>query len=423
MASDTENKIRRVAIVLQSLDAATAKRLLAQLPDSQAKQVRRTMASLGTVSPTERKHALADMQDLVASVSNNNFEPSTASQVLAKDPFNATDSIELSDTSNNESGLNRRPSTSSSPDFIQRDLHTPQVGPWIQLSASSLAGILSNERPIVVAAIINQLPIPLATNVLQLLPIEIASDVMTCIPSLHRAEPTILEDLLNEMRTKLTEAYESVKAAQSGIEKLRAIVSQIPVEHRGIWSSAIGRRDPTLVSALGFDPTPIGSSANEPSHSANSNRRLNDPSSASPSTKHNGSQSPFSVVRNDPDDDVSSSNSSNSTANFTVNSGVSRSLDELLTLTDKEFVLVLEFNDSKSVLLALSEASRSVILRIERMIPKQDVSRFRQRIASLRDVSLRDIDRARTEILQKADMLRAAGKIAKLTPVTFVAAA
>ncbi|MEZ6090695.1 MAG: hypothetical protein R3C05_22285 [Pirellulaceae bacterium] len=55
-----QGSLRRVAVLLTSLDQATAKTLLSKMPPSRATQVRYAISQLRDVDPLERKMAIAD---------------------------------------------------------------------------------------------------------------------------------------------------------------------------------------------------------------------------------------------------------------------------------------------------------------------------------------------------------------------------
>ena len=86
MSSGSDQRIRHVAIVLQSLDAGTSRGLLGQLPPAQSKLVRQAMVHLGTVTPQERAAAFQSMQGLLneanvrndRAASNESLSPAAA---------------------------------------------------------------------------------------------------------------------------------------------------------------------------------------------------------------------------------------------------------------------------------------------------------------------------------------------------------
>jgi len=73
------DNIRRIAVLVASVDSATAHQLLLHLPTSIAKQVRRALQNLGPVSPAERQRILTEFQSTAAKQN----QTSVASQPIA----------------------------------------------------------------------------------------------------------------------------------------------------------------------------------------------------------------------------------------------------------------------------------------------------------------------------------------------------
>jgi len=100
-----------------------------------------------------------------------------------------------------------------------------------------------------------------------------------------------------------------------------------------------------------------------------------------------------------------------------------QAIEDLLQLSDKDFVAVLHACQPQTVLLAISGASKAFATRVERLVPPKDVKRLRDRLHSLGPLQLRDIDEAQTCIVETAMQLLASGSIGATASVTFTAAA
>jgi hypothetical protein len=88
-----------------------------------------------------------------------------------------------------------------------------------------------------------------------------------------------------------------------------------------------------------------------------------------------------------------------------------QSIQDLMKLADADFVSVIYSVEPATVLLALAGVERDFLKRVERMMPKKDLYRFRQRLNRLNDVTLRQIDQAHFEILERANTLFYQGQI------------
>ncbi|MFN9433838.1 MAG: FliG C-terminal domain-containing protein [Planctomycetota bacterium] len=397
MASEGDPKIRRIAIVLQSMDADTVRKLLGQFPADMARAIRRAFSNLGTVSPTEGAAAAQELQNLLGKTANTKIEHNPASQVLhqgerfqdaiqwSPEARRATDSHEpIPNPGTMEFSTNQHASLGSS------------GRRWLNVPPATLAQILEKERPTVVAAVLQELPVVMATAVLQLLPIPTATETMVAMPHLHRNDPAILDELLHQISSKVEETLRSEQKTQIGLEKLKAIVAHAPDDQKLLWATNLGSIDPQLPAALGWNRTPQRLDLTSMGHS---------PQPANPASQGQFEPDPLKKLS------VSSSTESEPQSPTSETLGKYQSLDDLMTLEDADFVEVLQSVEPKTVLRALAGADRKFLKRFERLMPKKDLPRLRQRINQLKDVSLRDIDHAHLEILQSANSLDSEGRI------------
>lgn len=445
MASDSDQKVRRVAIVLQSMDATTAKKLLSQFPDQVARDIKRTLATLGRVDPAERAAAMEELRGFMGAVStpsklggqasSGSRSSSPAAQLLAASE-GALDSLQISrealrqtaasptisapgsanSTQGHGSQQHHEADGAPSATLTAHGVHPTE--PWDDLAPTSLAELLKNERGIVIATVINQLPVPVATAMLQHLPVQTATEAMAHLPNLHRTDTKILDEILEEMKTKMRSMEHSKRMSQSGIEKLRAIVANVPVDQQGLWTTALHQHAPDLVRTLGpLSPaaspmtTPGATAAsfgvetnNTPAY-PNPTAGTGHSANISGNTGHTSRLSSGSAESTDVTFSAGMRAGDGDILPFPGNSRPLRSLDELLPLADSDLVRVLHANAPEQVLLALSNASRKFRTRFERLIPAKELRRFRERLNQLHDVSLRDIDDASTDIVERADTM------------------
>jgi hypothetical protein len=97
--------------------------------------------------------------------------------------------------------------------------------------------------------------------------------------------------------------------------------------------------------------------------------------------------------------------------------------DVLLDLSDTDLVTLLHSCDKSAILTALCGASNSMIQRIERLIPRNEVKRFRLHLRQLASTSTDASELAQSAILLRAEELVIASRISALSSVTFVSAA
>jgi flagellar motor switch protein FliG len=451
MSNESDQRIRHVAIVLQSLDAATSRGLLAQLPPGQSKQVKQAMVNLGRVSPQERTLAFQSMQGLIGAIGGTKKaspEPPAAALLAAQSQANS-DQIEWSeagkaaaDAAFSESGLGENGAGSqANSSFNNIRNHT-----WQHIPIETFADILHDERPIVIATVINQLPVERATEIVQLLPIEVAGATLAALPHLHMTDAAILRDIEQEIERKIGQHQPQVQASSEGMSRLQAILAGMPDSQKSIWFNAVARSNPVLGSRLDWTaiaPSPMMPQAN-PAPEAATSQTASQTSNA-PATPPKGSyedvfEEPIllpitgkskssNLDRKQPTSaksEVGTSSASPETPNKTSNSvpmGAVEILAPLMKLSDRDFVTVLHACSSQTVLLALSGATKSFVARVERLIPPKDVSRLRAKLNSIGPIQLQEVDAAQAAIVETATRMFDQGKIGALDIATYTAAA
>lgn len=445
MSNGSDQRIRHVAIVLQSLDAATSRGLLAQLPAAQSKLIRQALVNLGSISPQERAKAFEAMQGLLGATvsrptpSHRTPEASVdarspAAELLASQTSAVSDQLEWSPAALQS---HSHPISPSHNEPHPNDM-IGHCGSWSTIPVETLAEILKTERPIVIATVLNQVAVDRATAIVQLLPIQVAGATLAAIPHLHLTDPAILRDIEQELERKIGQHFPPQQATSQGLSKLQAILDGMPKSQKSIWENAVSQSNPVLASKLGWSNTPTaqGDPNLEP-------------------TEHRSKSLEPELVQQSSDDDVfddsivlpfpsesvhSQSGSSAATTaattaatNAASNDSAMRhltfgqpreySMDSLSCLSDRDFVTVLHACSPQVILLALSGAKRDFVLRVERLMPPKDVQRLRAKLIGLGPINLRDVDAAQTQIAETATNLQSMGKIGSLETVSFTAAA
>ena len=404
MSNGTDQRIRHVAIVLQSLDAATSRGLLAQLPPAQSKLVRQALVNLGTVTPQDRETAFQSMKGRLGDSSAkqtrsaSNYSSvvdsrSPAAELLASQAKESLDQLEWS-----QAALQSIP-TSNAPD----NNSTGQRGSWHSIPIESLAEILKCERPIVIATVLNQVSVDRATAIVQLLPIQVAGATLAAVPHLHLTDPAILKDIELELERKIGYHEPPQQASLEGLSRLQAIMDGLPESQRNIWTNAVSQSNPVLANKLGWKqqlsfqvPSKVKPVATLDTPSQQSTTDVSIPETVK--------------------QDLTSEES-------VIDKPRVSPLDNLRNLSDRDFVSVLHACPPQIVLLALTGAKKEFADRVERLIPSKDKQRLRIKLTTLGHIRLREVDAAQLQIAETAVKLLAMGKIGALENVTFTAAA
>ncbi|XZE46566.1 FliG C-terminal domain-containing protein [Pirellulaceae bacterium SH467] len=417
-----DQRIRQVAIVLQSLDAGTARSLLGQLPPDMARLVKQAMTKLGTVSASERAQAMNDLQSMLqalnASTGTKEADAeSPAAALLAES--SSHDRIEWSTNASTAGTASANSGAQHASGVTESEL------PWLAWDPSALATFLANERPTVVATVLNQLSPERAKALLDHLPVETAGATLAAIPNLFLVDPSILTDILAEVEKKLPKQQPTTTTATiAGIAKLAAIIEQFQGNQKQAWLKTIATQNPDVAMQLGWNgPLPLSS------ESTSSAISLTPLPSISTATAHNEASDIFESPR------ILSMESHRKESNQPKHATVQeqeaapdlynprRSLDELLPLSDGDLVTLLHSCERTDVLQSLRKASPAMIQRIERLIPRDDVKKFRDFLRRMPLQSESESSRSQRTILEQSERLMASGRIAQLDSVSSLKAA
>lgn len=209
--------LRKVAILVRSLDAAAAERLLSAMSTADAAEVRALAARLDDCSPQESEAVLGEF--LRATGRNAGRSPSDSGVEL-----------ELSSAVSTALPAEPRASTASSPappDSAASRRSRPLNFVSIE-AASRVATLLEREGDAVGAAILAMLEPEVAARVLETLPLERQRTLLARLAKTGRPEPMIAEELTALVREHLEATAESDD--EIGLETVQAILGQ--VDHR-----------------------------------------------------------------------------------------------------------------------------------------------------------------------------------------------
>ncbi|MDZ4851531.1 MAG: FliG C-terminal domain-containing protein [Pirellulaceae bacterium] len=438
--SESNDRIRQVAIVLSSVDAATARSLLGTLPATQARLVRQQLATLTNITPSERASASKMIAQLKSQAGASSKQTSQATRspppshssspaeaLLSAVPV-GIDSIELTDEYSPSS--DPMPSGNAHIDWhasapcsigesgfapLQRYSEQPFDSPssipsWQHWNGAELTKLLMNERPSLIAAVLLHAPEKLGSEILQTLAPEIATSVLAALPQLHTTDPTVLQEIYSELHQRLVDFKRQSSPENVGMTKLQALLSMVSSETRHRLEQRLAAQQPLLAHALGVSttPNPIVTMPSTPSPQRVAAVAI------SQQTEHRHDDTPVTVKF--PKKSVDPS--------FNATPGISiDSFESLVSLSLEDFALVLRSVDPQTILLATSGGSQKIQERVEQLLDPKDIKRLRDRIESLRSTRTKDKQLAQTKVLQAAQSLFQQGRIASLANMTILAAA
>jgi len=433
--SNSQQRIRQVAIVLTCVDAQTKQRLLGQLPSDQTRLVRQEIARLGQVDPREREQALKAFQSLTQtstkpSSSSNARGRSTpvgatatatqggrwprseesfdsgypeidsgnpAAELLKKDFDSIHDQIDIDYSS-------RMLSRESQPEFEPVDSNSVEPfvthSDWGGFPASSgadIARLLADERPTVVATVLKQVSIQLGAAILAALPSRLAALALSTIPNLDAIDKSIMRDIHETLREKLSLCRSQLSPDAPVVQHIQSLLTIIPESKRRMVEQDLVVENSSLADSLGISR--YGNSLPADSRTDNIAKQNIQKSSFQEPFLQNSSPSEISPRALSQDYGIDTDDSSLLT------------FEDLEDLSPDSLALVFRESDPDTILIAITGAAVQLRNRLESMITPNNLGRLRARIDSLRNVDSESRLAAREEITRKANELMRSGAV------------
>ncbi len=439
----TTTNLRRIAILVTSLDAVAARQLLLHMPTELAKQVRRAMASLGRIDPAEQQRILADFrrvagQSTGAAVkltpADGSSDSPTYSTLLAK-PLASSPGQFKSESPNatSRSPDNGQPTHSNSNDTLAPlpNLTNKQSGwqtettagtsvdlTWKKLNTESLAHLLRGERAAVVAVVVSQLSPQLAVNLMDQLPPEQHRDILARLGRLGEIDEDAMLAIDEHLASKLRDYQHELTSTSESLLRMGGILSAAPLELRQKWISELTRDDAELAGRLGLQgmattwesqststtlvevvrygagpdnqPPP---NFNQDLLNAQENSEavsVENPMSQSEEFSSSADEASPTILPFEREHDLTTNDRSLQAIEF----------EQLLDLPLQVLAHVLNSVDAESILLALAGASPSFMDRFLGMLNRHDSRDLQRRLRNIGPIHLRDIDEAQRRIIE-----------------------
>ncbi len=401
-------KIRQIAIVLTSVDGQTARKIVAALPQDIGKKIRQLIGNLGIVSQAERDEAFAALKPIFkvnfGDRTSTNYERPTqdsASRIRSVSPAEellrqtsseidradfATDGQPLSSTESFRSlhSSNGQATTSSEPSTAID---------WSCATCAEWAQVMQNERPLIIATLLTQAPQYIASDILQELPSPIALQALAAMPKIGATAADVFTEINNLLQNKLREFRHQSLTNQWGRLKAKSIFESLPLEMRTQWSKELRQLDPSLASELGLDQE-----------------------------KESQVKGPkLLVITPEPTDNLQpvpeqgelpskTSPIHLSSQTFDAQAKAFQAFDAedfnaLIHLSLDDLAKVVRASDPQIIMTAMCGASKKWIARFEKLMHPKDVRRLHQRLQSTTNVTISQIDRAQSTMVQTASAL------------------
>lgn len=367
---DRQAALRRTAILLSTLDAATSRRLLSQLPPLKRATLKRVMTELSDVDPLERRQA---MQHFLQSASQSNVtEPHAAGAKTP--PANHLSGNHLSGDGPTANGTAAAAAADASPlSFLG------------SVPDHVLLGALEGEHPQTIALVLASIQPTQAGRLLPRLAEETRNAAMQRLARLDDLPPDALNSISEHLKQLVADATPS-GSSPTGSRTLAAIMEQVPVELQSNLQQVLGWSPAPVTAAAGaFPGVADPATPTAPGPAAEQTQWNDDAPAASPGDYD--SASPESFV---PEIDVAE---------------LDESFQRLRPVMLRDALAQLE---GRQALLAVCGLPTRVADRVLDTLPRRQAKKIRQQLQRLDSITLEDIDHAKATLAERLGILPAA---------------
>jgi len=198
----TSRGIRKAAILVSSLDQASADRLLDQMDPRQAQRVRNAIFELGEIDPVEQKQIIEEFFRLGPLL-----------------PHKQPPGIEI------DAGLAERLALNTHGASATPAVEESQPFRFLQKTADErLAKILATERPQTIAVVLAHLSPEHASAVLARFAPALQVEVLRRLATLEETEPEILQEVERALESRLSEQVQMQRRRVVGLSAVAAIL-------------------------------------------------------------------------------------------------------------------------------------------------------------------------------------------------------
>ena len=270
-------QVRRVAILVTSLDATAGRQLLMAMPSQLARDVRKAMAALTAIDPEERRRVLAEFRrQALAPTATQNNEPRPTASASAASSYSASNTSPFSESRtlpdvtsgalpSSGSGQHYLDDSGGSSTTSQRsadDRSSESSRAWQKFDVPTLTALLRSERATVIAVVLSQLQPRQAVQLLEQLPRPQHRSVIAQLSRLGEIDPEAMQAIDEHLASRIAD-YGHRRASESeSLGRMQELLAAASPEMRGQWQEIIAETDHQLADRLGIAPLPPQSVAN-----------------------------------------------------------------------------------------------------------------------------------------------------------------
>lgn len=377
------SQIRKVAILVESLDSAGADAMLAQLDSETAARIRQAVMELDNVTVEQRDRVIAEFMRVGAMV-----------------PDQSHAGIELDDSLVRRLAGNE-PQEHSDTEGVASESDRPPFCFLHEASGETLAPLLMRENPQTIAVVLSRLPPERASDALTRLAPKVQAAVIRRIVHLDEADPEIVRQIEQEFNSLLCQQMETARKRQAGLSTMNRILSAGDQENRNNVLADLAKNDESLALRLGHV-----SRATQPPAST---RGTATPPGTHRSLASLENRTPIRTSRQQAPRRVAAAQSV--TARSVTTRSATVEFASLERLDSAAWVKVLRTAEADVALLALTGASPRLVDRVLMRLPTREARALRNKMEQPGPVNLRDVERAQCELARLAGQLAEQGQI------------
>jgi len=374
MSAKLPAKLRKAAIVISTLDTASADRLLEQMPPEHASLIRRALVELDDIHSAE--------QDKVIHEFLHSREPHATAMDTG---------VEL------DPSLLRR-IESQSPDKLATAAVDTNASPFRFLheaATDAIGRLLQRENPQIAAVVLSHLPPEKAANILVHLSPDVQAAVLRRVADLDSAHPDVLRDLESELQLLLADQLPTTGLRSTGLAAVHAILRAADSRDRKDILENLHDRDGELATRLHRAPS---ITAGPPNHLPISPAAPVD--QAGPISRGPKPQPEYSepLIAE--------------TADTKAMAAVTHvSFADVTQLSSADLARLFHRCDPQVTLLALTGAEEAFVERLFAELPPRDAKLLRRRMQQLGPLLLRDVESAQQRLADVAARMANEGAI------------
>ena len=364
----TPSAIRKAAILISTLESASADALLDQMEPEGAERVRNALMDLEGIAADEQEQIIAEFMSSApagAGRAGVEFDESLVRRLAEDPPAHASRGL-----------------AADEPPF--EFLHNADPG--------MLAAYLEKEQPQTAAAVIAQLPPEQAAEVLERMPAATSTEALRRMAWLDQLAPEVLLDLARELRAALLPKLRSKETQLAGLASVQAVLSAIHGPRRSELLDRLAEQDQRLVRQLGYGPADHDPPSPAPRAEVTSFRYRLEP--------------PYAAAQN-----RGRAALGDQKAYLEHEGATGLEFADLLSLDERSLRRVFAAADVSVLVLALTGAEEKFTRRILSGLPPREAEVLRQRLNHPGPLRLRDIEQAQQEIARLARNLANRGEI------------